>query len=119
MEKIYIPQEDVNSEGATIVEWLKKNYDVVKKSEIIASVETSKAVFDIIAPSNGIIMYTVNEKDFVPYNQPVAIIAINKKELDDYKKNKKNITSKDQLKTKFTIAVSSTAYLRIRLEVVA
>ncbi len=102
MKKIFIPQEDVNSEGATIVELIKNNYDKVKKDEIIVSVETTKAVFDIVAPNDGIIMYLVKEGAFVPYNHPVAIIARGKKEIDDYNKNTKDITSKDQLKTKIT-----------------
>ena len=102
MEKIYIPQEDVNSEGATIVELLKMNYDEVQKDEIIISVETAKVVFDIVSPNDGIIMYIVNEDDFVPYNSPVAIIARNKKELDDYKDNTRETIPKDKLETKFT-----------------
>jgi len=102
LKNIYIPQEDVNSEGATIVELVKNDYDKVKKDEIIVSVETTKAVFDIVAPNDGIIMYLVKEGAFVPYNHPVAIIALEKKEIDDYKNNTKEITSKDQLKTKTT-----------------
>ena len=102
MIKIYTPQEDVNSEGVTIVELEKTNYDKVKKDEIIISVETTKTVFDIVAPNDGIIMYLVKEGDFVPYNHPVAIISQKKKEIDDYNKNTKGITTKDQLKTKIT-----------------
>jgi len=102
LEKIYIPQEDVNSEGATIVELLKKNYDEVKKDEIIFSVETTKAVFDIVAPIDGNIMYMVNEKEFVLYNHPVAIIAQDEKELDDYIDSTRDIAPKDHLKTQFT-----------------
>lgn len=102
MKKIFVPQEDVNSEGVMIVELVKNNFDKVKKNEIIVSVETTKAVFDIVAPNNGIIMYLIKEGDFVPYNHPVAIIARVKKELEDYSKNTRDITSKDQLKTKIT-----------------
>ena len=50
---IFLAQIGANDEEATIVEWYKKDSDWANKNEALCLVETSKAVYDVEADSEG------------------------------------------------------------------
>ncbi|MDH5730894.1 MAG: dihydrolipoamide succinyltransferase, partial [Gammaproteobacteria bacterium] len=52
--KVPVFPESVND--GIIVNWNKKAGDPVERDEIIADIETDKVVFEIPAPSNGVIL---------------------------------------------------------------
>jgi len=66
---------DPEMKEGRVVEWLKKEGDVVKEGEVIARVEAEKVVFDLEAPKSGVIKKILaNVGDVVPVGKPVAII---------------------------------------------
>ena len=82
MIEIKIPQEDVNSESAILVEWNAPNKSKVSKGQIIFSAETSKAIFEIEAEAEGYIVYNIQEGEEVEFNVPIAYIAESENEID-------------------------------------
>jgi 2-oxoisovalerate dehydrogenase E1 component len=52
-EPITMPFGDLTISEGTIVGWLKKEGDAVKAGEIVAEIETDKAVVEIEAPVDG------------------------------------------------------------------
>ena len=73
--ELKMPRLDPLMEEGVVVEWLKKEGDVVKEGEVIARVEAEKVVFDLEAPKSGVIKKILaNVGDVVPVGKPVAII---------------------------------------------
>jgi acetyltransferase-like isoleucine patch superfamily enzyme len=77
----------VNDESATLVEWLYDDADEVKKEDILAIVETTKATFDIPSESNGYLIKLKKVGEEVTISDPIALIIHNKDELENIKKN--------------------------------
>jgi pyruvate dehydrogenase E2 component (dihydrolipoamide acetyltransferase) len=55
-EKIIMPQGGQDLKFGTVVRWLKKEGDAVRKGELICEVETEKAVFEVNAPRDGFLI---------------------------------------------------------------
>lgn len=53
--EIAVPDLGSSGESATVVCWLKKPGDVVRKGEPVVEIETQKAVVEIVAPDAGIL----------------------------------------------------------------
>ena len=76
MWKVQIPKTESKVEEATLSRWHKKEGDKVQKDELIAEIETFKALIEINAPNTGIIQKIfVKEGETVPVNTVIAIIA--------------------------------------------
>jgi len=74
--KVYMPKYGANIETGKILEWKKHEGDSIEKGEIIAVVETSKAVFELEAEDSGILKkILVSEFEEIPANQVIAIIS--------------------------------------------
>lgn len=66
---------DTMREG-TIVSWLKKEGDTVQNGDLLAEVETDKAVMDFEAEEDGVIRKVlIDEKDPAPIGTPICIIG--------------------------------------------
>lgn len=75
MFKVIIPKIEANTEEVTLVKWLKKENDIVKKGEPLFSIETAKAVIDVEAEESGILKkILVQEGESVPVLTVVAFI---------------------------------------------
>ncbi|MCS7205756.1 MAG: 2-oxo acid dehydrogenase subunit E2 [Leptospiraceae bacterium] len=60
----------------TFVRWVKKPGDAVKSDTIIAEIETDKAIMEMMAFDEGILLATVaNEGDQLPVGAPIAIVG--------------------------------------------
>jgi pyruvate dehydrogenase E2 component (dihydrolipoamide acetyltransferase) len=57
--KVIMPQGGQDLTTGRVVRWLKKEGQSVKKSEVICEVETEKAVFEVSAPQDGIILQII------------------------------------------------------------
>jgi pyruvate dehydrogenase E2 component (dihydrolipoamide acetyltransferase) len=57
-----MPQVGQDIETATIVEWHKKENDTVNKGDIIATVESDKASFDVEAYDSGVLLKRLYEE---------------------------------------------------------
>jgi len=76
MPEVLMPRLDAGMQSGKIVEWLKKEGDVVKKGEAVVVVEGEKTTFEIEAPESGVLSkILVSVGTDVPVSQPVAIIG--------------------------------------------
>ncbi|NQU84195.1 MAG: hypothetical protein HQ541_00390, partial [Mariniphaga sp.] len=92
VNKYFLPTEDVNDEKAIIAELYYVSGDEVKKGDIIYSFETTKAVIDVEAETEGFINYFVSAGDEANIGSIVCEISKEKTEIT-YKqeaKKKKN-----------------------------
>lgn len=53
MEKIIVPNINNNETEAILVEWTKEDGAFVKKEDLIATLETTKTTFDLVASNDG------------------------------------------------------------------
>ncbi|MGB0911010.1 MAG: biotin/lipoyl-containing protein, partial [Nitrospirales bacterium] len=56
---VIIPQDNVNDESVTLLSWSVPNGEVVTQGQMIAEIETSKAVMEIEAPASGVLEYSI------------------------------------------------------------
>ena len=71
-----MPRLDPGMQSGKIVEWLKKEGDLVQKGEAILVVEGEKTTFEIEAPDCGVLSRILVEVGTdVQVAQPVAIIG--------------------------------------------
>jgi pyruvate dehydrogenase E2 component (dihydrolipoamide acetyltransferase) len=74
--KIIMPQGGQDIKEGSIVGWLKKEGESVKQGEVICEVETEKAVFEVQAPADGILVKILaQDGDKVPIFSVIGIIA--------------------------------------------
>ena len=83
---IILPKQGNTVESCLLLEWKKKKGDKVKKGDIICEVETDKAVFEIEASENGILLETFfNEGDEIPVLTNIAVVGKEGESFDDLK----------------------------------
>jgi len=75
LEAVYLPAMGVNDIHAKIVEWKKKSGDKVTKGEILCSVETTKAIFDVEATMTGFITILTDVGAEVSIGDIIAVIS--------------------------------------------
>lgn len=73
---ILMPAFSATMTEGKVVKWLKKEGDPVKRGEVIAEVETDKAVMEIEATGEGTLGKILVPEDgaSVAVNQPIAIL---------------------------------------------
>jgi len=70
-----MPKLGLTMKSGTIVKWLKKEGDPVRKDEVIATLETEKLTGEIRSPVDGVIKKILRmEGEEVPVGEPVALI---------------------------------------------
>jgi len=70
-----MPKFGETMEEGTIIEWKKQVGDTVKEGEIIAEVETDKALVDVESTISGTLLkILVSPNQTVPINTPIAVI---------------------------------------------
>lgn len=75
-EAVLMPQVGQDIKTARIVEWLKKENDEIKKGEVIATVESDKAAFDVEAYTSGVLLKVLyTEGQDVEVLTPIAYIG--------------------------------------------
>ncbi|GIE88917.1 biotin/lipoyl-containing protein [Actinoplanes regularis] len=72
MNPVLVPTNDVNSEHGILVMWFADDGAEVEKDELLAEVETSKAVLEVLAPVGGVLLHTAAKGTEVPLSQPIA-----------------------------------------------
>jgi pyruvate/2-oxoglutarate dehydrogenase complex dihydrolipoamide acyltransferase (E2) component len=72
-----MPQAGETMKEGKVVEWLKKEGDVVRKGEIIVAVETDKATIEVESDYSGILKKIIvfPEDGPVPCLSPIGIIG--------------------------------------------
>lgn len=71
-----MPKQGVDMEEGTLIRWLKKEGDEIKKGEMIAEIETDKTTLEVECLCDGIIRkFYCGENDTVPCGTPIAFIG--------------------------------------------
>jgi pyruvate dehydrogenase E2 component (dihydrolipoamide acetyltransferase) len=74
--EVIMPKVDMDQDTGTLVEWLKKEGDEVKKGEPLFVILTSKATIEIEAPESGILRGVKAKKDdVIPVTEVIAYIV--------------------------------------------
>ena len=81
--KIIMPQGGQDITEGTVVSWLKKEGETVSKGEVICEVETEKAVFEVQAPADGVLLKIIaKEAERVPIFSVIGMIGDPGEEID-------------------------------------
>jgi len=74
--RVIVPQKGLSEESCIILEWKKKEGELVAKGEIICVIETNKAVFEIESPASGILLKILHKQgEEVRVMETIAIIG--------------------------------------------
>lgn len=110
---VYAPALSFGNDQYKITKWHKKNHDLVKVNDIIATGETAKAAFEIYSPYNGNLKIKVTKSEFNLFSQPIAYIQtsssnknINKADHSDIKENSKVTAKAQKLLLKYGININ-------------
>ena len=94
MEPIIMPVMGQDLETGTIVQWVKKENDTVKKGEVILITESEKASFEVEAEEDGILLKILYpEGTEVEVLRPVAYIG---REGEEFKEDQSNSTEEPE-----------------------
>jgi pyruvate dehydrogenase E2 component (dihydrolipoamide acetyltransferase) len=73
---ILLPKQGNTVETCSLLRWIKKKGDHVRRGEIICEVETDKAMFDIESPEEGVLLELFfNEGDDIPVLTNIAVVG--------------------------------------------
>ncbi len=86
--KVVMPVLSDTMDKGTIVKWHKNNGDLVKKGEVLAEVESDKAIIEVESFYDGYITLLANEGDEIPVKSTIAIIS-DKKQTQNSKQQPK------------------------------
>ena len=75
MTEVIMPKMGDGMEEGTLLEWLKKDGEVVKSGEVIGNIQTDKATLELEAPGSGVLTgILLAEGGTVPVGVPIAAI---------------------------------------------
>ena len=75
MTEVIMPKMGDGMEEGTLLEWLKKDGDVVKSGEVIGTIQTDKATLELESPGAGKLSgILLKSGDTVPVGQPIAAL---------------------------------------------
>ena len=72
--QVVMPRLGLTMREGKILEWYKKDGDIVKKGEPLFSIENEKASLDIESPANGLLQIQIPVDVTVPILSPVALL---------------------------------------------
>src|SRR5580658_8494563 len=73
---VVMPALEMAQETGKLLAWLKKEGDAIVKGEMIAEIETDKAVFELEAPGDGVLAGVKSKAgDVVPVGRTIAWIV--------------------------------------------
>ena len=76
MAEVIMPRLSDTMEEGSVAKWLKQPGDHVESGDVIAEIETDKAVMELEAYESGVLQQVlVPEGEVVPIGQPIAIIG--------------------------------------------
>jgi acetyltransferase-like isoleucine patch superfamily enzyme len=84
MKPVLVPTTDVNSETGIVVEWHVAEGASVDHGQVIAEVETSKALLDIVATDGGIIHQAIASRTVFELTKPIAYLFDGVPELEAF-----------------------------------
>lgn len=99
--KIYMPALSPTMEMGNLVKWLKKEGDSISSGEIIAEIETDKALMEYESSDDGVLgkILIVEGTNDVKVNSPIAILLEEGESIDDLDNINKEIIIDDKAET--------------------
>jgi pyruvate dehydrogenase E2 component (dihydrolipoamide acetyltransferase) len=79
---IALPKLGMTMESARISVWLKNDGERVEQDDPVLTIETDKAVAEVVAPARGILWTRAKPGEEVPVGAPVAVLAADQAEYD-------------------------------------
>src|SRR6476646_1561525 len=74
--KVFMEALSPTMEEGRLVKWLKNEGDAVKSGDVLAEVETDKAIMELVARGDGVLRKRlINEGDSKPVGTLVGVIA--------------------------------------------
>jgi acetyltransferase-like isoleucine patch superfamily enzyme len=86
MKPVLVPTTDVNSETGLLLTWYVGDRGEVEAGEMVAEIETSKAIIDVPAPDAGFLLHAAREGAEVRLTEPVAWLFADAQALGAYAK---------------------------------
>lgn len=74
--KIYIPKKISPEETAIVSKVLVESGQEVKKGQPLLEIETSKAIYEIVADRSDIVTILVNEGENIDHDSPIALLGV-------------------------------------------
>src|SRR3954469_11959106 len=84
MTRVMIPTTDVNSETAVVTAWRVADGASVQAGEVVAEVETSKAVLEVVSPESGFLLRGAEAGQEVSLAEPLALVFASSEALREY-----------------------------------
>jgi len=76
MHEIVLPKLGMSMEEGTIVAWVAGLGDAVKEGQPLLQVETDKAVFEVVAPADGVLgQIRAGEGQRVPVGSVLGVLT--------------------------------------------
>ena len=99
--KIYMPALSPTMEMGNLVKWLKKEGDSISSGEIIAEIETDKALMEYESADDGVLgkILIAEGTNDVKVNSPIAILLEEGESVDDLDNIDKKISINDKTET--------------------
>jgi len=79
---IALPKLGMTMESARISAWLKNDGELVERDDPVLTIETDKAVAEVVAPARGILWRQAQPGQELPVGAPVAMLAADSAEYD-------------------------------------
>ena len=84
MRELIVPTTDVNSDTAIVTVWHVPDRSHVSAGELVAEVETSKSVLEVVAPEAGYLLRCAQEGDEIALVEPLAYLFETSQALDEH-----------------------------------
>ena len=84
MRELIVPTTDVNSDTAIVTVWHVPDRSHVSAGEIVAEVETSKSVLEVVAPESGYLLRCAQEGEEIVLAGPLAYLFATSGALDEH-----------------------------------
>lgn len=94
--EIIMPKAGMSMEEGTVVKWLKKEGDMIKKGEAIVEIHTDKVNMEVEAETSGVLLkITANEGDVLPVFTPIGYIGEEGEKIEISDSSEKSKSSKE------------------------
>jgi len=82
-ETINMPKLGFDMAEGTLVRWVKKEGETIKKGEVLAEIETDKATVEVESSASGVLRkLLVDEGAVVPISTPIAVVGTADEKID-------------------------------------
>jgi pyruvate/2-oxoglutarate dehydrogenase complex dihydrolipoamide acyltransferase (E2) component len=88
---IVMPKASLTMTEGTLLEWIKKDGEEVKKGDEIAQIETDKVVLPVEADANGTLVHVIREGQMVPIATIIGYILYPGESRDRISNTQQNI----------------------------